>query len=388
MSDIAATAPDHADLAEHAAQLRSAYVHIPFCARVCPYCDFAVVAGEDDRMTSYVDAVVAEIELEPPWHRLDAVFVGGGTPSRLSVPEMTRIIEPLRGRFGLADDAEVTLEANPEDWSPDLAEGLVGAGFTRVSFGAQSFDQAVLDALGRLHAPDQARHAVTVAREAGFRSVSLDLIFGSPVEDDASWESTVRSAIDCDPDHVSAYSLTVEPGTVLWREVRHGAAAPDPDDQAGRWETADHLLADAGFVRYEVSNHARPGHVCRYNLSVWGQGEYLAFGLGAHGFRDGVRSRRVRRLDTYIDRVRSGIGPIQATDVVAGWDAELERVMLGLRRTAGVRLGAAGAALVESEPGRRLLEAGVIAVERGRLVATAPLLTDEAVRAVLDLPPS
>ncbi len=217
--------------------------------------------------------------------------------------------------------------------------------------------------------------------------MSLDLIFGSPAEDDASWQSTVLSAIDCDPDHVSAYSLTVEPGTVLWRQVRHGAVAPDPDDQAGRWETAARLLSDAGFVRYEISNHARPGHVCRYNLSVWGQGEYLAFGLGAHGFRDGVRSRRVRRLDTYIDRVGSGIGPIQATDLVTGWDAELERLMLGLRRTSGVRLGQAGAALVESHAGRRLIEAGVVAVERGRLVVTAPLLTDEAVRAVLDLEP-
>lgn len=384
MSDIEAT-PDHPDLAEVAARWRSAYVHVPFCVRVCPYCDFAVVAGSDDRMSAYFDAVLAEIDQEPEWEPLDAVFIGGGTPSRASAEDLSRVLSRLRSRFGLVPGAEVTLEANPEDWTPQLAAALVDGGFTRVSFGAQSFDRAVLDALGRMHTPEQTVEAISVARQAGFESVSIDLIFGSPAEGDASWRATVEAAIECEPDHVSAYSLTVEPGTVLWREVRRGAQAPDPDDQADRWEVASELLADAGYVRYEVSNHARPGHACRYNLSVWGQGEYLAFGLGAHGFRGGTRSRRVRRLDTYIERVGSGIGPIQATDLVEGWDAELERLMLGLRRTAGVRLGPGGTALVESPMGRRLIDADIIEVQSDRLVVTRPLLTDEAIRAVLDL---
>ena len=345
------------------------------------------MAGEDDRAADYVDALLAEIDGEPPWAPLDAVFVGGGTPSRLDPDRLGSILRRLDDRFGLTDDAEVTLEANPEDWSPEFGSRLVDAGFTRVSLGVQSFDPSVLEALGRRHTPDQARSAVAAARDAGLGSVSVDLIFGSPVEDDASWEATVRSAIDCEVDHVSTYSLTVEPGTELWRDVRRGAEAPDADDQADRWERAVSLLADAGFVRYEVSNHARPGHACRYNLSVWGQGEYLAFGLGAHGYRDGVRSRRVRRLDTYIDRVRSGLGAIQATDVIEGWDAELERLMLGLRRSAGVRLGSAGVALLESPQGRRLLDAGIVAVEGDRLIVSRPLLTDEAIRAVLDLAP-
>ena len=345
------------------------------------------MAGEDDRTADYVDALLAEIDDEPAWGPLDAVFVGGGTPSRLEAHRLGSILERLDQRFGLAEGAEVTLEANPEDWSPEFGTQLLESGFTRVSLGAQSFDPSVLVALGRRHTADQVRAAVGAARESGFESVSVDLIFGSPVEDDASWEATVRSAIDCDVDHVSTYSLTVEPGTELWRDVRRGAEAPDPDHQADRWELAASLLAEAGLVRYEVSNHARPGHACRYNLSVWGQGEYLAFGLGAHGYRDGVRSRRVRRLDTYIDRIRSGVGAIQATDLIEGWDAELERLMLGLRRTAGVRLGSAGSALLDSPQGRRLLDADVIAVEGDRLIVPRPLLTDEAIRAVLDLPP-
>lgn len=377
--------PAHPDTAELAAGWRSAYVHIPFCARVCPYCDFAVVGGADDRMGDYIDALVTEISMEAEWHSLDAVFVGGGTPSRVPPPEMERILEGLASRFGLASGAEITLEANPEDWTVPHSDRLAGLGFTRVSFGVQSFDPAVLGSLGRLHNPQEASEAVGIATASGFDSVSVDLIYGQPDESDGSWLETLNTTVELGPDHVSTYSLTVEPGTELWRQVRSGAPAPDSDTQADRWEQAASLLGDAGYIRYEVSNHARPGHACRYNLAVWGQGEYVAFGLGAHSYRDGVRSRRVRRLDTYIERVRSGIGPIQSSDIISGWDAELERLMLGLRRSAGVRAGEGGAALLGSADGARLIEAGVLAVEDDRLVAAKPLLTDEIIRAVLDL---
>lgn len=336
-------------------------------------------------MDSYLDALVSEIESEPGWHSLDAVFVGGGTPSRVPIAGMKRIIDALTARFGLADSAEVTLEANPEDWTSAYSEGLVEVGFNRVSFGVQSFDQAVLEALGRCHTPDQASDAITIANDSGFGSVSADLIFGHPLESAASWARSLERVVSADVDHVSTYSLTVEPGTVLWREVRAGADEPDPDTQADRWEAADELLTASGYRRYEVSNAARLGHGCRYNLSVWGQGEYLAFGMGAHGYRDGVRSRRVRRLDSYIERVRSGVGPIQATDVISGWDAELERLMLGLRRTSGVSIGEGGRALLGSETGQRIQSAGVFDVVGDRLIVTRPLLTDEVIRAVLDL---
>jgi putative oxygen-independent coproporphyrinogen III oxidase len=375
--------PDHPDLAEAASTWRSVYLHLPFCARVCPYCDFAVVAGRDGLTDRYLAALESEVLAEPPWYELEAVFVGGGTPSRVPTAGLRRLLALLRGRFGLVEDAEVTLEANPEDWNAARASALVEAGFTRVSLGVQSFDRAVLTDLGRLHTPDQAVAAVSVARAAGFASVSLDLIYGSPAERHTSWERTLRTAVALGPDHISAYALTVEPGTELWRGIRSGKPGPDPDEQADRWEAARAILTEAGFVRYEVSNHARPGHVCRYNLSVWGRGEYLGFGLGAHGFRDGIRRRNVRRLDTYLERVESGIGPVQAAEVLSAWEVEQERLMLGLRRSAGVVAGPGGRRLLASPAGERLQAAGVIDCPGDRIVVTRPLLTDEVVRAVL-----
>ena len=378
--------PDSPLLADEAGSWHSAYLHIPFCGRVCPYCDFAVVAGRDDVVADYLVAVEREIDDEPPWRQLDAVFVGGGTPSRLDPADLGRLTSRLRARFGMAPDAEVSLEANPEDWTGELAEGLVESGFNRVSFGVQSFDPAVLRSLGRCHAPGDAVRAVEIARAAGFGSVSVDLIFGTPGESPASWEASVVVAAGLDVDHVSTYGLTVEPATPLGLAVRRGAASPDPDLQADMWELACEVLSGAGLVRYEVSNHARPGHPCRYNLSVWDQGEYLAFGLGAHSFRDGMRRRNVRRLDTYIDRTRRGIGPNQAGERIEGWPAEQERLMLGLRRTAGARIGPGGRALLASDPGRRLVEAGVMTVTDDRLIVSNPLLTDAVIREVLALP--
>lgn len=372
---------------EACAELASAYVHIPFCARVCPYCDFTVVAGRDDVMDRYLTALCRDIETVAPWRALDAVFVGGGTPSRFGIGRLATVLDTLARVHGIAAGAEVTLEANPEDVDPVTASGFVGAGFTRISLGVQSFDDTVLRALGREHDAARARDAVRVARQAGFESVSVDLIFGSVAETAESWAHTLDVAVQCDPHHVSAYSLTVEPGTRLWRDVRAGAPAPDPDVQADRWELASEVLGAAGFERYEVSNHAREGHHCRYNAAVWGHADYLAFGVGAHGFRAGVRTANVRRLDTYLDRVERGIGPIQSADEVRGWAREQERLFVGLRRTGGVDIGVGGEALLADPAGRRLLEHGVVGVDADRLVVLRPLLTDEVLRTVLALEP-
>jgi oxygen-independent coproporphyrinogen-3 oxidase len=372
---------------EGAGSLASAYVHIPFCARVCPYCDFTVVAGRDDVVDRYVAALARDIETTPAWRPLDAVFVGGGTPSRLGAKHLASVLEALDRIHAIAGGAEVTLEANPEDIDSVSARDLAGVGFTRISLGVQSFDDTVLSALGRMHDAETARRAVAACLDAGFESVSIDLIFGAPAESRESWDVTVRQAIALGPHHVSTYSLTVEPGTVLWKEVRGGSPSPDPDVQADRWESAAAMLADAGLERYEISNHAVPGLHCRYNAAVWAQAEYLAFGVGAHGFRNGVRTANVRRLDTYLDRVESGMGAVQSSERIEGWAREQERLLLGLRRTAGVTLGAAGSALVESVAGARLQEHGVIAVVDERLVVTRPLLTDEVLRAVLELGP-
>lgn len=374
------------DVDRHAGNA-AAYVHIPFCSAVCPYCDFAVVAGADDRIGRYVEAVLAEISMTPPWRRLDAVYFGGGTPSHVEPAHLRQILDALADHHGLADDAEVSLEANPEDFAARRALELVESGFNRVSFGAQSFDDIVLAALGRRHQADDIDRSVSDARSAGFDNVSIDLIFGTPIESDRSWETTLARGASLHPEHVSCYSLTVEPGTPLYREVKAGAPAPDPDVQADRYEIAERVLGAAGLDRYEVSNWSRPGRECRYNLTVWAQGEYEAYGNGAHRFIDGVRSNNVRRLDAYIDRIEGGHRPISGSDAVEGWDREIDRLFVGLRRTAGVSPGPGIEALLRTSGGERLQEAGVVDVVEGRLLVRKPLLTDVVHREVLDLSP-
>jgi putative oxygen-independent coproporphyrinogen III oxidase len=378
--------PDARDVADAAAGFSAAYVHIPFCARVCPYCDFAVVAGQDQLVDRYVAAVEAEIFREPEWQPLSSVYVGGGTPSRIDPRLLLRLLSALRQRFGLHPDAEVSLEANPEDWSLTLAEQLRFAGFNRVSFGAQSFTPNILSQLGRRHQPQNIADAVANARDAGFISINLDLIFGTPGESLTDWYHSLDRAIELDPDHISCYALTVERGTELGRAVSAGAPAPDPDIQADQYEAACRTLGGTGLVRYEVSNWARPGHGVRYNLAVWAQAEYLAFGLGAHRFRDARRSHNIRRLEAYMNAIESGRSPVSGSEEIAGWNAEVERLFLGIRRTAGVVAGDAGSALLKSEEGIRLIEAGIIASDKGRLIVLRPLLTDAVARVLLALP--
>ena len=374
--------PAEADLFSRCA---AAYVHIPFCSAVCPYCDFAVVAGQDHLAARYVEAVCTEIARSHPWRPLDAVYLGGGTPSHVEPALLTRILETLSDRHGLAAGAEVTLEANPEDFSVERAEQLRHAGFNRVSFGAQSFDRGVLADLGRRHEGTDIASSVEAARSSGFDNVSIDLIYGTPGESDRSWADTLRQGLETGPDHVSCYALTVEAGTPLGRSVRDGAVAPDPDVQADRYETADATMTGAGLRRYEVSNWASPGWECRYNMTVWAQGEYEAYGNGAHGFRNGRRYRNHRRVDAYIERVEAGRSPRAGQDNIRGWGAELDRLFVGLRRTVGVAEGPGTEALLESEEGRMLVAAGVVSTGAGRLVVARPLLTDAVHRSVLTL---
>lgn len=367
--------------------IAAAYVHIPFCSAVCPYCDFAVVAGQDEMAERYVRAVVSEIGRAEPWRELGAVYFGGGTPSHVDPGLLDRVIAALASRHGISSDAEITLEANPEDFAQDRGEQLSSIGFNRVSFGAQSFDDEVLLSLGRRHVGSQIEESVASARSAGFHNVSLDLIYGTPGETDSSWSRTLDRAIALQPDHISAYALTVEPGTELGNAVRDGATAPDPDTQADRYDTAAGRLELARLSRYEVSNWSRPGFECRYNLTVWAQGEYEAYGNGAHGHRKGRRFRNYRRLDRYIDAVESGRPATAGDEVVDGWDKELDRLFVGLRRSVGVDYGPGVEAFAASLAGKRLLELGVALLESNRLLIQNPMLTDEVHRAVLGLLP-
>ena len=373
---------------DDAAAWRGIYVHIPFCHRVCPYCDFAVVAGAEDQIDRYVAAVIREIESTQPLDgRLDAVYIGGGTPSSIDPASLGSIVATVDDRFGLADDAEISLETNPEDWSVAFSDGLMLAGFNRVSLGAQSFDPGVLAALGRRHAPDDAAAGVAHARRAGIRSINIDLMFGTPGETITSWHNSVGRALDTGVDHVSMYALTVETGTPLSREVSAGAAAPDSDDQADKWEAGAALAEASGLTRYETSNFALRGHECRYNLLTWAQGSYLAAGNGAHRHVAGERSWNIRRLDRYLEAIEHGGSAVSGSERLDAWGVEQERVVLGLRRAAGVVPAAGGSALWASAEGRRLRDAGVIDLVGDRLIVTRPLLGDQVARTVLGLQP-
>ena len=363
----------------------AAYVHVPFCSAVCPYCDFAVVAGRDEIADRYVTAVTTEIEMSEPWRPLGAVYFGGGTPSHVEPALLTSILHALEERHGFETDVEVSLEANPEDFTLAHAAELIDSGFNRVSFGAQSFDEVVLLSLGRRHTPDDIAESVANASSAGFERISVDLIYGTPGETTDSWTETVNRAVALGPGHVSCYALTVERGTDLGRAVDAGAPAPDPDHQADRYEIAEAILSNAGLARYEVSNWAREGEECRYNMVVWAQGEYEGYGNGAHGFRDGQRFRNLRRVDTFIDSVETGSLPRAGSEPVSGWEGELDRLFVGLRRAVGVRGGSGGEALLSSRQGLELVDAGVITSLGDRLVVRRPLLTDAVHRSVLSL---
>jgi len=375
--------PDSPAVVDAAAGRVAAYVHIPFCRRLCPYCDFAVQVGGDS--DAYVAALLSEIAGDEPFPRpLDAVYVGGGTPTSLPAARLGEIVAGLAGRFGLAPGAEVSIEANPEDLDTDTASDLRAAGFNRISLGVQSLDPMVLQALGRGHDPARAVAALDLCRRI-FPSVNADLIFGTP--GDGGWQASVGGVLRTGIDHLSVYALTVERGTALSRAVASGAPAPDPDDQADAYLLAQAAAEAAGLVRYETSNYARPGHACDYNLITWAQGEYAAFGNGAHRHRRGVRSWNVRRVDRYVERIRSDANAVSNREHIVGWDREVERVLLGLRRAAGVATGLAGAALLASPAGERLLAAGVIVGDDRRLRVTRPLLGDEVAREVLALAP-
>jgi putative oxygen-independent coproporphyrinogen III oxidase len=274
------------------------YVHVPFCLTRCHYCDFVTYTGMEGLRRPYAAALLEEAAMavaalgpEPPV--VTSVFVGGGTPTLLPAEDLARVLARLRELLPFAPGAEVTVEANPETVDAAMAAGLVGAGVTRVSMGAQSFDDRVLAALGRVHDAARVEAAVATMRRAGVPAVNLDLIYGGPGEDDRSWSATLDAAVALGPEHLSAYALTIEPATKFGRLVAAGRM-PEPaeDDLADRYATTCTSLADAGYHHYEVSNWARPSHPSRHNLTYWRRGRYLGLGAAAHEFDGAIRRWR------------------------------------------------------------------------------------------------
>ena len=329
------------------------YVHVPFCLTRCHYCDFVTYTGMEGLRRPYAAALLAEAELAtaalgPETEQVvTSVFVGGGTPTLLPPGDLARVLDRLRELLDVAPDAEVTVEANPETVDRAVADGLAAAGVTRVSMGAQSFDDRVLDALGRPHGAAQPGRAVAALRAAGIEAVNLDLIFGCPHEDAASWAATLAAAVGLGPEHLSAYALTIEPATKFGRLVASGRmAGPDEDLLADRYETACATLAGAGYGHYEVSNWARddpaapggrlPARASRHNLTYWRRGSYLGLGAGAHEFTGGVRRWNVNGVPEYLAAVAAGRRPTAGQESLSATQAAFELLALRLRTADGL----------------------------------------------------
>lgn len=391
------------------------YVHAPFCRSLCPYCDFVVVSGAAatgprSRVARYLRAVAAELDLRaaaldvtfgapgaPERPVLESVYLGGGTPSLLPADAVAGLLARITSRFGLAADAEVTLEANPgPDDRGDLA-GLARAGVTRLSIGAQSFHAGDLRALGRRHRPADISDTVALARDAGIRSVSLDLLYDVPGQTLTSWAETLESALALAPDHISAYALTLDdpeaegltgpsgdhlattPGARRWREAAR--AAQDEDRAAGAYGLADAMLEGSGYPWYELSNWARPGHESRHNRAYWERRPYAAVGPGAHAFDGAVRTWNAAPLEAWLAAVAPSAGGVPPALPPGGSEhvdtamADAEALFLGLRLAGGIARQTALArieafawavenGLVEDAPGDR-----VRLTLRGRLLS-------------------
>jgi putative oxygen-independent coproporphyrinogen III oxidase len=325
------------------------YVHVPFCLARCHYCDFVTYTGMEGLRRPYGAALLREAELAvaalgPDRPTVTSVFVGGGTPTLLPATDLGRLLEHLRNLLPFAPDAEVTVEANPETVDQPMADGLAAAGVTRVSMGAQSFDDRVLAALGRTHDAGRVGQAVAALRAAGLDELNLDLIYGCPGEDAGSWSATMEAALALAPAHLSAYALTIERATKFGRMVAAGAMAePDPDLLADRYEAACARFA-AGYSHYEVSNWARgpagvsglPVHASRHNLTYWRRGPYLGLGAGAHEFTASERRWNGPGVPEYLAAIQQNKRPTAGTERLDAATTAFETLALRLRTADGL----------------------------------------------------
>jgi putative oxygen-independent coproporphyrinogen III oxidase len=375
------------------------YLHVPFCSVRCGYCDFNTytlteLGADGASVSTFADAAVRELRFAgevlasaPP---VQTVFIGGGTPTMLAPDDLVRMLDGVRDVFGLAPGAEVTTEANPDSVTPEGLQRLAEGGFTRVSVGMQSAVPHVLKVLERTHQPANVALAVEAARAAGLQT-SVDLIYGTPGESLDDWRTSLEAAIALRPDHVSAYALVVEEGTKLAAQVRRGQVpAPEDDDEAAKYEIADELLAAAGYGWYEVSNWAAtPQARCRHNEGYWADGNWWGVGPGAHSHVGGVRWWNVKHPNAYAGRLASGVSPAAGRETLTAEQRYDERVLLGVRLSAGLPLAELreeGRQAVAGLIADGLLD-GTAAVRHSAAVLTRQgrLLADTVVRRLLGL---
>jgi oxygen-independent coproporphyrinogen-3 oxidase len=315
---------------------RAAYVHVPFCAHHCGYCDFAVVAGQDHLIDLYLEALTEELaRLDAP-AAVDTIFVGGGTPTHLSPRQLERLLTSISRWLSLRPEGEFSVESNPDGLTTEKIAVLADRGVNRVSLGVQSFQPEFLSRLERQHGPSHVGPAVERIR-ARISNVSLDLIFAVPGQTPGEWDADLTAALALEPDHISTYGLTYEKGTPLWKRRERGEVrAVGEDDELAMYVGSMDRLSAAGFEQYEVSNFARPGRRCRHNETYWANEAYLGFGVGAARFVTGRREVNCRNTEVYIRRVLAGESPTFQSEQLPPEDAARETAAVQLRRSAGV----------------------------------------------------
>ncbi|MFE7118269.1 radical SAM family heme chaperone HemW [Streptomyces sp. NPDC057654] len=378
------------------------YLHVPYCATRCGYCDFNTYTASELRGSggalasrdNYAETLAQEVRLarkvlgEDP-RPVETVFVGGGTPTLLPAADLVRMLAAIRDEFGLADGAEITTEANPESVNPAYLAELRAGGFTRVSFGMQSARQHVLKILDRTHTPGRPEACVAEARAAGFDHVNLDLIYGTPGESDADWQASLEAAIGAGPDHVSAYALIVEEGTQLARRIRRGEVPMTDDDvHADRYLMTEEALSAAGFSWYEVSNWATTeAGRCRHNELYWRGADWWGAGPGAHSHVGGVRWWNAKHPGAYAQALGDGRTPGAGRELLSAEDRRVERILLELRLAEGCPmdlLAPAGARAAARALADGLLEPGPYEHGRAALTLRGRLLADAVVRDLVD----
>lgn len=376
----------------------SAYLHVPFCRVRCGYCDFNTYTSSELRgakQEDYASTLIGEIalargvlEAAGALRPMDTVFFGGGTPTLLPPGDLARMLGAATAAFGLAPGAEVTVEANPDTVTPEVARTLADAGVTRLSIGMQSAVPHVLAALDRTHQPDNVRTAVAAAKDAGL-DVSVDLIYGAPGESLADWEASLDAALALESDHISAYALIIEDGTKLARQIRRGEVqAPDDDLQADMYELADERLGAAGFEWYEVSNWARsPEQRSRHNLAYWRGSDWWGFGPGAHSHVAGLRWWNVKHPAAYAQRLAASSSPAAGRERPDREAQTLERILLLSRIREGIavdELPAANRGRVAGLIADGLIDAAAAIRGRVQLTLRGRLLADAVVRELTD----
>lgn len=311
------------------------YVHVPFCARRCTYCDFATYARREADIPRYVDAVVREVGRRGALAghpRADTIFLGGGTPSLLDGTQIRRVLDALCDAFEVDRGAEITCECNPETLTAAFARAARKAGVNRLSMGAQASQANLLEILGRIHDWEKVIAAVGISRAAGFDNINLDLMFGLPSQTAYDVRGTLAAALALQPTHLSCYGLIVEQRTPISRDIAMGKLAlPDEEIERDMYEIVRETLAERGYHQYEISNFARQGYVCRHNIGCWTRVPYLGFGCAAHSFFNECRTMNPARLDAYLE------GEEPQTERISKEEARFESLMLGLRMTRGVR---------------------------------------------------